>query len=68
MFLLGRCQHNVAYFHEDLKADESSADTGTETGIDRQLWGMFWLQGESDSSKAKDANAYLSTFNLFIAP
>jgi len=28
---------------------------------------MFWLQGESDSSKAKDANAYLSNLEHFIA-
>ena len=30
------------------------------------LSGMFWLQGESDSSKAKTANAYLSNFDDFI--
>ncbi|CAB9498929.1 expressed unknown protein [Seminavis robusta] len=33
--------------------------------VDRPLGGMFWLQGESDSSKAKDANAYLANFQHF---
>lgn len=33
--------------------------------ISRPLLGMFWLQGESDSSKAKTANAYLSNFKVF---
>lgn len=28
--------------------------------------GMFWLQGESDSSKAKDANAYFENFSTFL--
>jgi Carbohydrate esterase, sialic acid-specific acetylesterase len=32
----------------------------------QQISGMFWLQGESDSSKAKDANAYLSNLQHFI--
>ena len=30
-----------------------------DTIVKRPLWGMFWLQGESDSSKAKKANAYI---------
>lgn len=31
----------------------------------QELCGMFWFQGESDSSKAKDANAYLANFKHF---
>lgn len=32
---------------------------------DHGVVGLFWLQGESDSSKAKDANAYLDNFDRF---
>ena len=32
----------------------------------RPVIAMFWLQGESDSSKSKPANAYLSNFKTFI--
>ena len=32
----------------------------------RHLQALFWLQGESDSSKAKTANSYLSNFQIFI--
>ena len=41
---------------------------GSENDIEssnRRLCGMFWFQGESDSSKAKDANAYLANFKHF---
>jgi hypothetical protein len=31
-----------------------------------RLVGMFWLQGESDSSRAKDANAYLANFSRLV--
>ena len=41
--------------------------TCSNQNSNRQLVGMFWLQGESDSSKAKDANAYLGNFQRFIA-
>eukprot|EP01063_Lacrimia_lanifica_P025386 TRINITY_DN33182_c0_g1_i1.p1 TRINITY_DN33182_c0_g1~~TRINITY_DN33182_c0_g1_i1.p1 ORF type:complete len:283 (+),score=54.09 TRINITY_DN33182_c0_g1_i1:47-895(+) len=36
-------------------------------GGERPLAGMFWLQGESDTSKAADANAYLHNFQAFAA-
>ena len=32
-----------------------------------RLAGMFWLQGESDSSKSKDAKNYLNNFQSFIS-
>ena len=33
----------------------------------KELTGLFWLQGESDSSKAKDANSYLANFKNFVS-
>ncbi|CAB9515034.1 iduronate-2-sulfatase [Seminavis robusta] len=36
-----------------------------QSDVDCPLGGMFWLQGSSDSSKAKDANAYLANFQHF---
>ena len=62
--------HTIGYyprFLEFCKASLASLQLQEQPdqGIDRPLSGMFWLQGESDSSKAKDANAYLANFQLF---
>lgn len=54
----------LAFCRESLKALQP--DEHTPIKVERPLWGMFWLQGESDSSKAKTANAYLSNFKNFV--
>ena len=46
--------------------DDKAAPSSSASIVSRPLSGMFWLQGESDSSKAKTANAYLSNFKNFI--
>ena len=59
------CQDSLGALLLDGKGigDDDDSSKGIQT---RRLCGMFWLQGESDSSKAKDANAYLSNFKRFI--
>ena len=58
----------IGYYSTFLDYCKSSLSflQSAESEIDRPLWGMFWLQGESDSSRAKDANAYLTNFKHFI--
>lgn len=66
---------DIGYYETFLKYCQDSLDTlmvdqgdnsDCSTKIqNRKLCGFFWLQGESDSSKAKDANAYLSNFKHF---
>lgn len=61
----GRFVHFCRESVEKLRMDgNDNADTATTT--EKPILGLFWLQGESDSSKAKDANQYLSNLQTFI--
>jgi Carbohydrate esterase, sialic acid-specific acetylesterase len=49
-------------------ADDTTNDGAAHAAAPRKkkLVGMFWLQGEGDSTKAKEANSYLSNLQSFV--
>mmetsp|Transcript_6108 Transcript_6108/g.10955 ORF Transcript_6108/g.10955 Transcript_6108/m.10955 type:complete len:279 (-) Transcript_6108:214-1050(-) len=57
---IGYYQHFMNFCKESLQS------LGNDVNVKRPLCGLFWLQGESDSSKAKTANSYLDNFKSFI--
>jgi len=61
---------NIGYYPQFQKFCKESLEflntNAAPCSVILPLWGMFWLQGESDSSKANTANSYLSNFEKFI--
>lgn len=55
-------------FCQSALAEDTKNDGAALAGPPRKkkLVGMFWLQGEGDSTKTKDANSYLSNLQSFV--
>jgi hypothetical protein len=56
-------------FCQSALAEDTMSDDGAAHAVlprKKKLVGMFWLQGEGDSTKAKEANSYLTHLQSFL--